>query len=93
MGPADPSEQSYQIFIRTLTGKTVSLNVYASDTLTDVMVKFMAKEGHNGGRYIFAGKILQEDLSLRYQGIKKETTIHSVLRLRGDIGIFDRKHL
>jgi hypothetical protein len=66
--------------------------VYASDTLTDVMVKFMTKEGHNGGRYVFAGKILQQDLSLSYQGIDKECTIHTVIRLRGDIGIFDADH-
>ncbi|XP_076928807.1 polyubiquitin-like [Bidens hawaiensis] len=75
-----------QIFVKTQGGTTLTLNVNPSDTVYNMKSKFEDMEGIPRGdaKLIFAGGQLKDNSTLAECNIQKESTLHSVLVLKGD---------
>ena len=74
-----------QLFVKTLDGKTLTVDAEEEDTIEDIKNRIMEKEGvpTDQQRLIFGGKQLEGQKTLADYDVQEDSTFHMVLRLRG----------
>ena len=77
-----------QLFVKTLDGKTLTVDAEEEDTIEDIKNRIMEKEGvpTDQQRLIFGGKQLEGQKTLADYDVQEDSTFHMVLRLRGGLG-------
>ncbi len=76
-----------QLLIKTLTGKTITVDVNEDDTVETLKQRINEKEGIpvDQQRLIFGGKQISEERTMSDYGVTNGATMHLVLRLRGGL--------
>jgi len=76
-----------QISIKTLTGKTIYLNVKKNESIKKIKSQIQNKEGipFDKQRLIFSGKQLEDEKTLNNYDVRKESVLHLLLRLQGKL--------
>ena len=78
-----------QIFIKTLTEKTITLDVEISDKIDNIKQKIYDKEGINADEQmlVYASKLIEDHKTLSDYNIQKDSTLNLMMRLLG--GVYD----
>lgn len=78
-------KETYQVFFKVLTGKTIAINVCDEMLVYNMIMKICEKENipMNQTEYVYAGKILQFCKTVNESDLGEESTIHMMLKLRG----------
>jgi len=78
-------KMSIQIFVKTLTGKNIALDVESTSTVLDIKQEFFERENIplEQQLFVFNGTYLEDDITLDDYGINDDTSLNIVFRIRG----------